>query len=154
MKGPSFVTALLRDEANCFITLRFLAAPQLVADLQIPPSLTATFLYAFPGNRCLLICFRGCSLILKSFVVWGFFPQIIVSLLAYGLECSHANHWVYPAMVDFGSLREAGLSKSRSVTQTHRLKERHVHLSSTGSSKPKGLHVQQQNWFSGCNSRV
>lgn len=65
MKGPSFFTALLRDEANCFISLRFPAALQLVADLQIPPSLTATFYTPFLEIDGSLICLCGCFLILN-----------------------------------------------------------------------------------------
>lgn len=80
MKGPSFVTALLRHKANHFIPLRFLAALQLMVDLQVPTFLTATFLYAFPVNRCFLIRFCGCSYLESKWFVGLFLFSKALSL--------------------------------------------------------------------------
>lgn len=125
MKGPSFFTALLRDEANCFISLRFPAALQLVADLQIPPSLTATFYTPFLEIDGSLICLCGCFLILNLEMIFFFQEKFLSKALSISWPLvwraamqsigSAQQQSMFPAVVDHEYLREAGISESGSV---------------------------------------
>lgn len=160
MKGLSFFTALLRDEANCFISLRFPVALQLVADLQIPPSLTATFYTPFLEIDASLICLCGCFLILNLEMIFfsrknSFQKRPSLGLWfreqpckPLGLPSSRACSLPWWTMNVWGKQGSLRVDLLVVIAQNCSPKDRHMHLCGSGNTKQKWLDILQQSHFS------